>query len=490
MSQSSASFRQIESLKLRVSDGGSSSLDLSLMREAGLNEITISDLTFLADPDSVRVAGTTDNHPARINDLTIDLVPNNQSSVSDFSDSESDLEDVDEDEEPATLKTANEALEKVVTKMNEVEERLASARQEMSLVEQYASTVASNTASMIVPDPKTMKDTLDLYNKQRTALFDATTTFNDVLAELEKERVKKRKAHDKEKRAHSKATRAKAEERKKKKADKEERQREKNEKKPEKFRSVHRVRITIELPSSDLTRTAQGSDTDETEVFREATLTLTYTTTSASWTPHYDLRLDTTNPSLSSLTYRAHFTNRTYETWSQAAITLSTSQASFGGLKEKIPQMEGWRVTLTKKSHIHACNGENGLYSLAELKAKKEAEQKEYGIDVGRERERERIHRCRFQSRNSPPEMAQPPGFMPSVVPGQPQPPGFIPSAPVRQSASRFIGSASSRSSAEEKRKNEDSSDEDMGFGLFDNDTLVPGAQAIQHSLAGSDTYG
>ena len=103
MSQSSASFRQIESLKLRVSDGGSSSLDLSLMREAGLNEITISDLTFLADPYSVRVAGTTDNHPARINDLTIDLVPNNQSSVSDFSDSESDLEDVDEDEEPATL---------------------------------------------------------------------------------------------------------------------------------------------------------------------------------------------------------------------------------------------------------------------------------------------------------------------------------------------------------------------------------------------------
>ncbi|KIM82483.1 hypothetical protein PILCRDRAFT_7873 [Piloderma croceum F 1598] len=356
--------RQIEGVKLK----------------SGLNEITISDLTSLADPDSVRVAGTTDNHPARINDLTIDLVPNKYSSLSDVSDSDSESDD-DEDEEPTSLKAAKEALDKITTKIKEVDEHRSSAQKELSFVEKYASTVASSTSSTTIPDPKTMKDTLDLYNKQRAALFDAITAFDRDLVELAKERVKKAKVLDKEKQAFGKAIRAKVEARKKKKADKDERKREKNEKKPEKSSTVHRVRITIELPLSDLT--AQASNTETAEVFQDATLTLTYTTTSASWTPHYDLRLDTTNPSLSSLTYRAHFTNRTYETWSQAAITLSTSQASFGGLKEKIPQMEGWRVTLAKKwNTISIANGENGLYSLAELNAKKEAEQKEYGIDV------------------------------------------------------------------------------------------------------------
>ena len=58
----------------------------------------------------------------------------------------------------------------------------------------------------------------------------------------------------------------------------------------------------------------------------------------------------------------------------------STSQASFGGLKEKIPQMERWRMTLRDKSVI--ATGDNGLYSLAELKAQKEAEQREYGTPM------------------------------------------------------------------------------------------------------------
>jgi hypothetical protein len=159
---------------------------------------------------------------------------------------------------------------------------------------------------------------------------------------------------------------------------KEERTREKKEKKPEISKNVYGVHITIELPSSDLT--AKESHTSVAQIFQEATLTLTYTTTSASWTPHYSVHLDTTNSSLSSLTYRAHFTDCTYETWSEAVIMQSTSQASFGGLKEKIPQMERWRMTLRDKSVI--ATGDNGLYSLAELKAQKEAEQREYGTPM------------------------------------------------------------------------------------------------------------
>jgi hypothetical protein len=382
----------------------------------------------------------------------------------DFADSDSDEED-DSDEEPASLKGADEALNKVAAKVKEVEERRFSARKELSLVEEYASTVASSTMSTAVPDPKTMRDTLDLYNKQRAALFDATTAFSNELVRLEKERAKQRKVLDKERRAFLKATRAKVEAKNKKKADKDERKREMEEAKPEKSRNVHRVRITIELPSSDIT--AQESSADSVEIFQEATLTLTYTTTSASWTPHYDLRLDTTDPSLSSLTYRAHFTNRTYETWSQAALTLSTSEAAFGGLKEKIPQMEGWRVTLAKKwNTTHAANGENGLYSLAELKAK-EAERKEYGIDVVRGRGAQLVTMCKTGG------VSRSKGKLSAA--------GRAPMASVRyRSVSR-------------SRAVQEDDDEGMSFGLVDDGdgaTLAGGAQVMQHSLAGSDTYG
>jgi hypothetical protein len=423
--------------------------------------------------------------------LTIDIVPNKYSSVPDLSDSDSDDED-EEDEEPASLKAASEALEKVAAKIKEAEERRSSARKELSLVEQYASTVATSTSSTAVPDPKMMKDTLELYNAQRAALFDAITGFNEKLVELEKERVKKTKLLDKEKRAFNKATRVKAEERKKRKADKEERRREKQESKPQQSSHVHRVRITIELPSSDLT--AQESNVDAAEVFQEATLTLTYTTTSASWTPHYDLRLDTTNPSLSALTYRAHFTNQTYETWSQAAITLSTSQASFGGLKEKIPQMEGWRVVLARK--YNAMVGENGLYSLAELKAKKEAEEKEYGIEVVQARDRaqliDQLSKTGGGGGGPKSKNKSVGGILQRQSRSAPTPPPMVSAQvalPWRAASSAAYGHGGTIKSAEEASE----SDVDMGFGLFeggDETTLAPGAKAIQHSLAGSDTYG
>jgi hypothetical protein len=439
-----------------------------------LNEITISDLTSLADPDSIRVSGTTDNHPARINDLTIDLIPNKYSALSDTSDTDSDSGDEEEDEEPASLKAAKNALDTVVAKIKEVDERRSSAHKELSLVEKYASTVASSTASTTIPNPEMMKDTLNLYNEQRVNLFKAVTTLDSSWLELDKEKAKKKKIHDKEKRVFEKATRAKVEAREKKKADKEEKKREKMENKPQKSSHVHRVRITIELPSSDVTTQESNADV---EVFQEATLTLTYTTASASWTPHYDLRLDTTNPSLSSLTYRAHFTNRTYETWSQAAITLSTSQASFGGLKEKIPQMEGWRVTLEKKwNTVATANGENGLYSLAEVKAKQEAEQKEYGIDIVRDQLRE-IGSISKKGGAKGGSVKWKQGSTPTSFPS------FGSSAP---SAPPLRSMRLSQSVTEE---NEDG-DEEMRFDYEDGATLTPSARAMQHSLAGSDTYG
>lgn len=440
-----------------------------------MNEVTISDLTSRADPDSIRISGTTDNHPAKINDLTIDLVPNTELAFDDVSDSDSDTDD--EDEQPDSLKAATQALDTVKATIHEVEERLSSARAELSFVERFASTVASGEKSYAVPDPKTMKDTVALYNSQRATHFDAITGYTVRLAALEKEREIKQKAFNKETRAFARAIKSKDEERKKKKAEKEEKRREKREKAAEKLEDVYRVRITIELPSSDLT--AQEPIANTAEVFQEAKLDLTYTTTSASWTPHYDLRLDTLDPSLSTLTYRAHFTNRTYETWSQAAITLSTSQASFGGLNEKIPKMEGWRVALAKQWNTTGLErGENGLYSLAEVKAKREAEKKEYGCDIAEERMRAReIEPVRLYKSKSKPGGSSFSGSMP------------------RSSSFALVGSqaAPAYGGGAQKKYGSSSVEKDMDSGILedgDETTLEGAGKTIQHSLAGSDTYG
>jgi len=47
------------------------------------------------------------------------------------------------------------------------------------------------------------------------------------------------------------------------------------------------------------------------------------------------------------LTYHAHFQNRTYETWKDALITLSTSQTVFTGLQDGAPTLEPWRIRLS-----------------------------------------------------------------------------------------------------------------------------------------------
>jgi hypothetical protein len=376
------------------------------------------------------------------------------------------------------LKAAQKDVDKVNATIKEAEERRSSTQEELSLLEQYSTAVATTISTEVLPDPTIMKNTLQIYHENMKGCYDTIAACEEKLTELEEEREKKQKALEKEQRRFTRANRAKAEERLKKKAEREERRREKKEKKPEKLANVYRVRITIELPSSDVTA-SKSNDADD--VLQDATLDLTYTTSSASWTPHYDLRLDTTNPSLSTLTYRAHFTNRTYETWSHALLTLSTSQASFGGLSEKIPQMESWRVTLGKK--YHTLSGENGLYSLAEMKAKEEEQKATYVQDSGQRQQQQDQERIRAlasagKNRKSVKQRA-PVGSSARFFSSAPTPPApsSVPGGMMLYGAPMSIAT--------------DSIDEEVELGGdIDGITIAGGATAIGHSLAGSDTYG
>lgn len=422
-------------------------------------------MTSLADPDSIRVAGTTDNHPARINDLTIDRVANpNLHSGTTVYDSESEEDDdAEAQKDPQSLTAASKALDDVAVKIGEVEEIRASARKELALLEQYVSTVTTSTSAETLPSPDRMKATLELYSSQRAIHFSSISACTAELSKLQAEHTKKSAALEKEKRAFAKAMRGKNDERKKKLAEKRERKREKNEKRPEKSAQVLRVRITIELPYSDISTGGFDAQVDSEHDFQEAKLSLTYTTTSASWTPMYDLRLDTTNPSLSTLTYRAHFTNHTYETWTQASITLSTSQASFGGLNEKIPQMESWRVTAGSKwDAANAANGENGLYSLAEVKM-----QQATLVQVSR-----------------PVWGARAPAGSRTMKRSIAAPAAMRSMSSVYTNDSKELTRGLTRSRAMSHEDKEDEEDADDGA------TFAPAPQAMLHSLAGSDTYG
>ena len=344
----------------------------------------------MADVESIRVSGTIGGNPARINDLTIDLIQNKYAHLSTHLDLEPEFEDEELDEDPPSLMAARAMCEHIALQRKNVEERKASADQELYYFQQYANTMSTSEKS----DITTIQSALQLYATQRQAHFRNIAECKEQLDQLSKNSDKASKELAKELKDFEHTNRAKVEARERKRIEKEEKLREKKASKPETSTNVHRVCITIDLPEAGDADDATPSD------FQEASLQLTYNTSSASWTPRYDIRLDTANPSLSTLTYRSHFTNRTFETWSNAHITLSTSEASFEGLNEKIPKMESWRVGLVRKSIYHHSvnqNGQNGLFSLAEQQVNQEQQTKQEQ-QTGQEQQKKELERILQQN--------------------------------------------------------------------------------------------
>lgn len=97
----------------------------------------------------------------------------------------------------------------------------------------------------------------------------------------------------------------------------------------------------------------------------------------ASWQPRYDLRLDSISKS-GQIVYRAHFSNKTYESWKDAKITFSSSAQTFGGLNEVVPLMAAWNISLGKNRVFGtATDHSDGLYSL-----KEQSELEKRGVNI------------------------------------------------------------------------------------------------------------
>lgn len=124
-------------------------------------------------------------------------------------------------------------------------------------------------------------------------------------------------------------------------------------------KKVFKVTISLEAPSGFTPASSRRSSIDSTVKVPEVTksdepfdtaeinLSLSYITYSASWTPRYDLSLNTVT-NTGTLDYSAELTNVTSETWRDAKVVLSTSQSSYQGLSDTIPTLQPWHIRLVK----------------------------------------------------------------------------------------------------------------------------------------------
>jgi hypothetical protein len=144
--------------------------------------------------------------------------------------------------------------------------------------------------------------------------------------------------------------------------------------------------------------------------------------------------------------------------------------------------MESWRVVLAKR--FQTTMGENGLYSLAEMKAKEEEKNGTYIAVAERGQKLEEIVDKSEALRAT--SMAFRRKVRQNDTSGSPlqslRPQSLIVGAPAARSAFHGHGPSVAPAAGDSQR--------DLSSDLFDDVATVDAGDSISHSLAGSDTYG
>lgn len=316
--------------------------------------------------------------------MIVDRVRNGASRFDDESDSSES-----EDDESSELKKMKEEVENLQLEKDDTTVRLNSFSSQMSYLDKHTNSLcesARDSSSTLVPTTQSMVENLDTYSLHREKLWqkykETETALKKAGETLAKKKIKLRNLE----RAHKRSRGQGASEKIQKRLDK----REQYDKRP---RYLTRIKITIEsnsLPADTKSvqstistgRPVRAEDDEPPTKSNGPSLRISYITTGASWTPRYDLRLDTTSGT-GILTYRAEFLNQTGEMWRDAKITLSTSQTSFSGLEDKVPWMDSWRISLRKRG-AQGVDKDEGLYSQKEMQIKEDKKKKRgpklYGV--------------------------------------------------------------------------------------------------------------
>ena len=329
---------------------------------------------------------------ATITDLTVELVTNRER-FEDIYPSESDSSDTDEDS--IELDAKNDRARKFTVEsqrirrlIRDVTEESDSAGRCLNMLSSYGKDIATRAA-------KDLHESLEAYRGARKVAFDIKTACEEKLELLNDDHAKlvqanKLIARDM-KRQHVAAKKAKHRQSMKKRLAKQAKLKAQNRLREERGqfwpRKVYRVVLTLDT-NWDLTpkSSRRGSvDSLMKPVVRsvpqdspstitpgspaaqhngQISLSLSYSTHAASWSPRYDLSLSTPVRS-GTITYHAEFSNQTSESWHDAKVILSTSQTAFQSLSEIIPKLPPWQIRLYK-SGVSA-TGDDALVSRHEL---------------------------------------------------------------------------------------------------------------------------
>ncbi|KAL8782371.1 MAG: hypothetical protein Q9213_005449 [Squamulea squamosa] len=358
--------RTIENLSLKVISSRAKNFRTD-MTQPGLSEITIFGITPTADETSIKFEGA--GAAATITDMTIDLVDNRDHFEdvypSDTEDRDSDSESSsDSDDEPQAIKDLTFQLQKLESSAKEATEKRNSAQGRLNMLDNYA-------RSLITSRPDDIAACVNAYQDERAKAFedhkDGEAGLKEYDQQISKMKAKKRKLQLKIEKQKAKTDRAKTKNQKKKDCELQQEIAEKKRVRQERMRfwpkKVYKVVLSLDAnsgmtpassrrgsidsmtkaPQSSTKNAQDGSDADMSAI----KLSFSYITHSASWSPRYDLALDTVSKS-GSITYRAEFRNTTSETWRDAKVVLSTSQTSFQSLGEPIPRILPWHIRLAK----------------------------------------------------------------------------------------------------------------------------------------------
>lgn len=327
------------------------------------------------DEDSVKVEG---GAAFTISDVSVESLPNREIFEEVYPESDSDDSDNSDDDdlddrrwkERPELKDAKDKLTRLEDTRRLADETVASAESRLRLLDAYGKTLDKKRGVVI-------EESLETYKQQRSKAYEDYMTGlkeqrqvseeiedqRDQVYQLQKVDDKAREKADKEK---DKVRKARAKDLFKKARRQEEQRKEKDRvrKEREKYwpKYCYAVRITLETDTFTPLSSRRTSVSSETRVSKPVPedaaadepaegaitlcdLVLSYVTSSASWSPTYDLQLSTTTAT-GTLSFDAELHNSTSETWSNCKVVLSTSQATFAGLDDAIPTLNPWYMSL------------------------------------------------------------------------------------------------------------------------------------------------
>ncbi|KAL1955351.1 hypothetical protein VTO42DRAFT_8633 [Malbranchea cinnamomea] len=234
---------------------------------------------------------------------------------------------------------AEDEYKELCAKIAVADNDAAAATAALEYLSVYGSTMDARQVTL-----SNVQEFLDLYRSRRAELsaqyHQAIVLRNEVMEKAEKSQKKGLRLSRAYGKAKTAATKAKRDNREKK----------------------HRARVLSQLvlhldglgeasPASSrrnsVSSTKKQEIKDDLPTSDVASFTVTYVTSKATWTPRYELFLETPSAS-GKVAYRAEYHNWSSETWRDTKVILSNSQTSSSGMNEKIPSLQAWNVKFLK----------------------------------------------------------------------------------------------------------------------------------------------